>query len=237
MLLKRLSVLALLVSMSSGRVARGDDLEPETGTFGGYGPTEPYELLLRRALFEDDHYRLCQFVVMPSFAAEFAVYILAPEKGPPVVVSRTLKQQLWSSMMDEMMKACPSGSVQLDAMSQSVALEKLRPMTETHRAELTPKAAAALGLACEGVLLRVRYSKNTSLGLDGTTYHAGHWIPGAFLSGTTWSPEAGTVAREFVDMGEQLKVYAESQPAKRAQVEADLIAKATHLTRRLGSTR
>jgi len=237
MLLKRLSVLALLVSMTSGPIARGDDLEPETGTFGGYGPAEPYELLLRRALFEDDHYRLCQFVVMPSFAAESAVYILAPEKGSPVVVSRTLKQQLWASMMDEMMKACPNGSVRLDAISQSVALEKLRPTTETHRAALSPKAAAALGAACEDVLFRVRYSPKTTAGLDGTTYHAGHWIPGAFLSGTTWSPDAGTVARDFVDMGEQLKVYAESHPAKRAQLEADLIAKATHLRRRLASTR
>ena len=37
--------------------ARAEELEPETGTFAGFGPPDPYELLVRRALFEDDTYR------------------------------------------------------------------------------------------------------------------------------------------------------------------------------------
>lgn len=85
--------------------------------------------------------------------------------------------------------ACPKGSFSLDAAAESIALSKLRPAIETHRAELTPKAVETLDTVCRDVLLRVRYPKSPTSGADGTRYHMGHWISGAFLSGTTWSPE------------------------------------------------
>ena len=220
----------LLVSLLT-LPARSTDLEPETGVFAGYGPPEPYDLMLRRALLEDDSYRLCQFAVIPSFEPEWAVYIVESKPGPPTLVSRTLKRQMWSSMMTEMAKACSDGSISLDAMSQSIALEKLRSATHTQRVKLDTKMAAQLGSACQAALLRVRYPKTRTAGLDGTTYHLGHWIPGAFLSGTTWSPKPGTLARDYIDMGATLKSYAHADPSSRPKIRTRVLAAAARLTR------
>ena len=62
----------------------------------------------------------------------------------------------------------------------------------------------------------------------------GHWIPGALLSGTTWSPEPGTLARELVELGELLKLYSEARAEERQQIGADLVARAGKIERRLG---
>lgn len=121
--------------------ARAEELEPETGTFAGFGPPRPYELLVRRALFEDDTYRECQFVVLPSFAAEHAVYILMPKDAQPLVISRSLKQDLWASMMTELTKSCPSGSFELDPLAESYALSKVRATTASCRIRGTRQAA------------------------------------------------------------------------------------------------
>lgn len=223
----RYVLVALLVALSAP--LRAQQLEPETGTFAGYGPPSPYDLFLRRALLEDDNYRLCQVVVLPSFAPEYAVYFIEPPDGPPVVISRTLKQQLWTSMMNEMTKSCPDGAISLDAMTQSVALEKVRETTETRKAELSAKSAAKIGAVCRDVLLRVRYRMSPVVGLDGTTYHVGHSTRGGFLSGQTWSPTPGSLPAEFVQLGEKLRAYAEAEPAARAQAEALLLAQASRV--------
>jgi hypothetical protein len=212
--------------------ARGNDLEPETGAFGGYAPPEPYELMLRRVLFEDDAYRLCQFAVLPSFQPEWAVYIVESDTGKATLISRTLKQEMWTSMMGEMAKVASTGSIEHDAISQSRALHKLRVATNTKRVELDAKMVSQLGAACEAVLLRVRYPTTRTIGADGTTYHVGHWVPGAFLSGKTWSPKPGTLARDYVNLGATLKKYADAKPGARPRIRAALLASADRLVRR-----
>jgi hypothetical protein len=232
--------LVALASLVAGVAAttspvRADELEPETGTFAGFGPPEPYELLVRRAMFEEDTYRQCQFVVLPSFAAENAVYILEPKDAEPVVISRTLKRDLWASMMEELSKSCANGSFQLDVAAESFALSKLQTVTETHRAKLSRPIAETLNGVCRDVLLRVRYPKSQRFGADGTTYHMGHWIQGAFLAGTTWSPRSDTLPGAFVELGERLKAYAHAAPDERKQAEVRLIAQASQVRSRISS--
>jgi hypothetical protein len=227
--------LAALV-LSFARPAASEGLEPEEGVFAGYAPPTPYELLVRQALLGDDRYRLCQMVYLPSFRQESAVYI-AHEKGKAfVVVSRTLKKQLWSQMLGEMEKASPTkNSISLDSIYQSAALHKIRAAVDTRTATLDAEVATSVAETCRDVLLRVSYPKESTAGLDGTTYHAGHWIPGAFLSGKTWSPTKGTAAAEFVAMEMALQAYADSTTKERAALRLDLLEKAKRLKARVNS--
>lgn len=80
---------ALVVDSSRG------DFEPEAGSFALSEP-DPYQIRLHEVLFAEDHYRVCQLVTVPSFEPESAVYIVAHGLAPPLVVSRTLNEQLWA---------------------------------------------------------------------------------------------------------------------------------------------
>jgi hypothetical protein len=222
------------VVLSFARPAASEGLEPEQGVFAGYGPPTPYELLVRQALLGDDRYRLCQMVYLPSFHQESAVYI-THEKGKAfVVISRSLKKQLWGQMLGEMEKASPSkNSISLDSIYQSAALQKIRAAVDTRTADLDAEAAGSVVEACRDVLLRVSYPKEATAGADGTIYHAGHWIPGVFLSGKTWSPTKGTVAAEFVAMEMALQAYADSTTEGRAALRLDLLEKVKRLRARL----
>jgi len=216
--------------------AGDDDLEPETGIFADYGPPRPYDLFLRRAFFDEDHYRLCQLLIVPSFESESAVYLTEEDGGPRRVVSRTMKTQVWASMTQAMRGACAGNSFTLDAASQGAALAQLRAAVETRATEIDAASADLVENACRSVLLRVRYPAQDLTRVvahaDGTTYHAGHWIPGNFLACTTWSPVAGTLSSEFVNMELALKAYAEAAPGARPKILADLAAKARQVLQR-----
>lgn len=228
-------VLTALVLSFAGPAA-SEDLEPEEGVFAGYGPPTPYELLVRQALLGDDRYRLCQMVYLPSFRQESAVYIAHQEGKGFVVISRTLKKQLWRQMLGEMEKASPTkNSISLDSIYQSAALQKVRAAVDAKTASLDADAATIVTEACRDVLLRVSYPREVTEGLDGTTYHAGHWIPGAFLSGKTWSPTKGTVAADFVAMEIALQAYADSTTESRAALRSDLLEKAKSLEARVNA--
>ena len=232
MVSKSATLLCLALALLVPPNARGDDLEPEEGVFAGYGAPEPHQLLLRRTLFDNDNYRLCQLTIVPSFQSESTVYIVRPKTGSPFVVSRRLNQALWGSMLDKMKRQAASTSISLEALAQIAALEKLRLVTETHKADLDAAAVDALNSACTAVLLRVRYPKAPARGLDGITYHASHWVPGAFLSGRTWSPKKGTLSSDYVEFELLLQMYAEGTPEARVRIRAELLARAARLTAR-----
>ena len=225
---------ALVLLVASPAASEG--LEPEEGVFAGYGAPTPYELLVRQALLGDDRYRLCQMVYLPSFHQESAVYIAHQEDKAFVVVSRTMKKQLWSQMLGEMEKASPTkNSISLNSIYQSAALQKIRAAVAVKTAALDADAATIVTEACRDVLLSVSYPKEATAGLDGTIYHAGHWIPGAFLSGKTWSPTKGTVAADFVAMEMTLQAYADAATESRAAVRRDLLDKAKALEARMNA--
>jgi hypothetical protein len=107
---------------------------------------------------------------------------------------------------------------------------------DTRTAILDTDAATNVGEACRDVLLQVSYQNYGPDGLDGTTYHAGHWISGTFFSGQTWSPEEGTVAADFVAMEMTLQAYAKATAEERTAIKSDLLGKAKRLKARVGSS-
>jgi hypothetical protein len=236
----RIVVVLMMIGAASADAGepRAGDLEPEEGVFAGHSAPDPYELVLRRALLEGDHYRLCQLVVMPSFSSEAGVYMIRGEKRGSsfTVISRTMKKQLWSRMMKELEKQCEGNSISLDAASQSIALQKLRAAVDTRTATLDAPTSERLARVCATVLRRVRYPRVASVGTDGTTYHAGTWVPGAFLAGKTWSPEEGTLAASFVDLELALKAYAEAPALQQSAAKENLVQAAEQVESQLAAT-
>jgi hypothetical protein len=175
-----------------------------------------HDLVLSEALLEGHRYRECQLVSLPSWRAPSAVYMVPGETGSVTVVSRTVWYQRRSS--------------------RSTGLKKMRASVATHTAELDGPTARMLAVLCRDVLLRARYPDKSYIGFDGTTFHAGHQLPGAFLTGKTWSPKPSTLAGEFVEMELALQAFAESAPEQREAARADLKAKAEHVAARLKGT-
>jgi hypothetical protein len=229
-------LMVIAASAEAGRVC-AEDLEPEEGVFAGDSALGPYELVLRRSLLDGDRYRLCQLVVVPSFSAEMAVYMVSGEEPGEAftVIARTMKKQLWNRMMKELEKGRQGESISLDDAAQSTALQKLRTAVDTRTATLDLSTGERIAQVCENVLRRVRYPQEDVSGLDGTTYHAGHWVPGAFLAGKTWSPEKGTLAASFVEMELALKKYAEVPVAQRSAAKEDLIRMAERIEKQLAA--
>jgi hypothetical protein len=215
------------------------DFEPEDGAFGLSAP-EPYEVRLHEALFADDMYRVCQLVELPSFDAESAVYIRVGRSGPPVVVSRKLNEQLWALMMAqiEIQSGAPAvrKSISTGPAAQTAALAKIKASTNTDQAEIDQTTVVTLSQACEAALQRARY-QGPSGGIDGTTYHAGSWKPGAFFAGSAHSPQPGTVSRDYVALAEKLRAYAQSAPSERDALKSEILAKANHLIARTNAKR
>ncbi|MEO8905148.1 MAG: hypothetical protein ABI627_26810 [Polyangiaceae bacterium] len=210
------------------------DFEPEEGTFGPSAP-DPYELRLHEALFEHDVSRICQLVTVPSFDAESAVYIVLREQGAPLVVSRRLNEQLWALMMTQIEiqagGAAVGKSISTAPSAQVAALTKIQASTDTDRAEIDPSSVDVLARACESTLQRSHYRRSFG-GIDGVTYHAGHWKPGLFLGARTHSPAEGTIARDYIALGESLRAYAASPSSERDAVKVELLAKAERLIAR-----
>ena len=217
----------------------GGDFEPEEGTFSIARP-DPYDLRLRDALFANDTYRICQLVTVPSFDRESAVYISVDERGVAWVISRTLNEQLWGLMMTQI--DIQSGGPKLGKPvnsgpdAQAAALAKIHASADVDRAELDQATVDLLAQACESVLRRTRY-KGQSGGVDGVEYHAGHWMRGLSLAGRAHSPKPGTIAHDYVILGETLKTFARSTPPQRDAIRAELVAKAEHLIDRAGASR
>lgn len=207
--------------------------------FGELGAPDPYSLALRDALLGAHNYRQCQLLVAPSFEPEYAVYFVREKDESATVVSHAFASQLWARLTTELERASRKpGSYHLDAASKRAALKRMRtPTIQTRRAHLDAGTAAVLSGICRDVLLQVRYPKEPSRGLDGTSYHAGHWEPGLVLSGTTWSPDDDTLAGEFVAMELALKAFAESSEAMRATRKLDLLDRAKRVSKRLAGGR
>ena len=98
-------------------------------------------------------------------------------------------------------------------------------------AEIERTTVDTLSRACEAVLQRTR-SHGSLPGLDGVSYHAGHWKEGKLLSGQASSPQPGTLSSDYVAFGQSLRRYASSLQSEREAIKADLLARAERLIAR-----
>ena len=227
----RIAMLCVLLSPVAAAV-EPNDLWPEDGVFSGPQP-DPYYVHVRQALLQDDNYPLCELLVIPSFSTESVVYVVQDKAGKATVISRSLKRQLWGEMSQEIKREAHSNSYSLGSAAQVRALQHVRPIVETHTADLDKEAADLMYDVCKRTLLRVHYPSFVPGGLDGEAYHAGHWIEGEFLSGQTWSPEPGTIARDFIEMEAALKAFADADATRRVAARTELLVKVKKLGARL----
>jgi hypothetical protein len=238
---RRLVVAALSGWLLWTAPAQASGLEPATSFFGDGEPPEPYYVALRRSLIPEREYRLCQNLTIPSFERERVVYFTLADDGVATVVSRKLKENLWYRLMHEIQRAASGPSYSIGAEAQEAALRNIAIAVETRSATLDEASAKLVARVCRDVLLAVRYPPplpdNVGYGRgDGVTHHAAHWIPGYFLSGTTWSPTpATTIAAQFVAMEEALAAYAEAPAGQRDAAKAELLKRARRLGQRMKS--
>ncbi|MFO1252185.1 MAG: hypothetical protein U1E77_13870 [Inhella sp.] len=210
--------------------ASADGLRPESGVLSAFDEPSPYELRLRRELLRNDVFRLCQMLSIPPREPERAVFMLKADDGSFTVISRTLKDSLWHAMFRQMDGAnARKRSHAIGPQELAAALKRVRAHVRTEVATLEPEAGALISEACEAVLLKVAQAMEPELVPDGTRHHASHWVSGAFLSGTTSSPEEGSLAADFVAMEDSLRVFAEAKPQARAAARSDLLGKARQL--------
>jgi len=210
------------------------DFAPQRGGFGP-GAADPYDRRLREVLFAEDERRICELVAIPSFDVESAVYVIEPEQGLPLVVSRRLDQQLWGLMMFQLEQQAGGGAVgkaiSFEPVSQSKALAKIHASATAARAEIDRASVEVLAHACGTVLRRTHHRADLG-GHDGVTYHAAHWERGTTVAGRAHSPASGTISSDYVALGAALSAYATSALSRRPAVKAELVAQAERLITR-----
>ena len=214
------------------------ELEPEVGLFAGSTP-EPYRLALRRALLPETAFGSCQLLTLPALGSERVVYFSRAEDGSATVVSRRLRAPLWPRLIAELERRARAASYSLADDAQAAALKALSLDVDEVSARLDANTATLLSDLCRDVLLRVRYPAPPPLNAGRSSeesYHAAHWVPGMFLSGTTSWLARGTVAEDFIGMEQALERYARAPIGLRAEHHARLLGFAESLRKRLTRT-
>jgi hypothetical protein len=119
-----------------------------------------------------------------------------------------------------------------------VARSASRPETNWVVAARAPLDAPTGALVARLCLAALRlHDGPREMGADGTVYTAAHWTDRGLETGTTWSPDRGTVADGYVDLVEALAAYARTDGAARQGAHVALVLAAQELSRRLGLTR
>jgi hypothetical protein len=227
-----LAVTAALLALQ----AQAQGLEPEPGVFASEYAAEPVSLALRDALLGGHAYRQCQFLVEPALRTPYAVFLVRQADGA-VVISRTLDDRRWGQLYGELTRALKPDVFPLDPAAERALLKRFPLVAQTRQAPLDADSAAVLTALCRDVLLQARYPRKFEEGLDGVTYHAGHWTRDRFLSGTAWSPDANSLAGDYVAMGQALKAFAEAPPAQREARRGELLERAKRVADRLRDSR
>lgn len=215
------------------------DFEPEHGVYSG-GVPDPYHLALSRALLPGEPQRLCQLLTLPALGSERVVYFTRGEDGVATVVSRRLREALWPRLQAELARQAGTNSYDVGVAAQERALARLSLAVDEASAPLAAASAVRLSVLCRDVLLRVRYPapppENSGRSSE-VSYHAAHWVPGMFLSGTTSWAAPGSVAEHLIVMEQSLERYVRSSLERREEQHVELLRNAEALARRLARAR
>jgi hypothetical protein len=225
-------VIASAVAGSAGQ--RAPDLTPAHGVSSSPSRVDPYRLALRDALLGKHPYRKCQMLVLPSFRAEWVVYVVQENaQGPGWLFYKAMHTQLWVQMMQQIERDAPDPrSYSIGPEAQSAALRKLTTRVDTQAIHLDESTLSSLERAWTDMLKRTRYPAKPTLGLDGVSYIAANWSQDLGpQSGQTWSPEEGSPTFDLVAIAEKLRDLASASPesAPRLSAEAALMANALHV--------
>lgn len=229
--------LLLVLAAAAPRAAQNpvacDELLPSRGVFDDLRTPSTYDLALRRALLGADVYRKCQMLVVPSFAAEWCVFIRREEGTRPELICRRMKESLYSGLMDAVSSDRDPSVGDRGAAAEARALELVKIELETSLVFVRPDTADLLEEVWWRMLGRVRYPEKSRSGKDGTTYHFAQWIVGAVRSGEAWSPDEGTRVDALVTLGEHMRDLAIAEPDARTALEDSLVRDACSLLDRI----
>jgi len=222
-------------------------LAPEEGSFT---PDDfaSYTMLVRNMLLSDTgDETILQVVVRPSFASPYSLRLEqprptsgGPEKPRPYRLRLVrAKGHPWAEMMKEMRRQ-QGDVVHLGEAEQQRALPAVGKATETKVVPVTAGLANRLTAIWAGALARTQYVNEITMApdgsgigvakLDGTTFHFWH----DDRSGTTHSPEKGTLLGDLVDVVETLTRYADAAHAAQPALLKRLDTALAGLQRRLG---
>lgn len=199
-------------------------LEPERGPFSDDLGID-YEVAAGRLLLTDSR-RECQLVLLPSFAAEEAVYITRASDGTAQVVTARVKGQLWGELQSWLRKQSKGREVVESSASWRRALDALKIDVDRATAPISPAVADELRLTWHAALMDTRHADVERLGLDGTTYSFAQWERGfGYRSGRTWSPKSSHLTGHIA-LGNALIALARSDVRDRPRREKELAAEA-----------
>ena len=205
-----------------------DHLTPEDGVFG-VSSSIHYQLAIRRALIPPS-IPLLQMVVLPSFEPEAGVFVCADRsRAERVVYTGSLATQLWGAASEQcVVPPARPGQPMLFRPPSPEVFERIRPEVRWSSAALSEPTFVALLKAWEAALSSVRSPRESSLGLDGVTWHfvAGH------RSGRVWSPQPGSACGALVALGTSLAAFAEAPESVRTVRQDALQRDAQHVAMR-----
>jgi hypothetical protein len=186
-------LLACLGLATSASAQRSTHLVPEVGPLA---ELREYDVILSEAFalpFPEQNV-VARVVLVPSFRPEAAVGIREEGDGYEVFLARP-DSSLWSS-----------GHVG-DAWSAEAA----RTVAVVwHFVPLADQTAEAVGAAWERAILDARYPDDVVIGFDGVTAHFSRWVWGrGMIAAKTWSPNAESLPGALLDLGHNLRGYAE----------------------------
>jgi hypothetical protein len=220
------ALIAFLAILSTGypAVQAQDHLEPEEGILEMDEDSWDYSKRLRTILLKDAAtYHLARMVWLPSFAPESVVTVVRHDEGfltpddqlTYFVEYAVVEKPLWGA--------------------ENVRAVKVKKS----RANLDRKTAEAVQEVWRLMLRTVRYPDKHRDGLDGETYRFSRGVPlldrgrpslvGGFEHGQIWTPDAGSMTRELVAIGESLKNYALARPEEKDNLRAEILAKSNRL--------
>ncbi len=230
------SLLLLLVLLGPQGIAQrpGGDLLPEEGAFAGIFHWKNH-IALSEMLLPYDRERKSALVVLPSFAAEWAVFVTVSSTGRQVVV-RALRKPLSAESNQVIQTKDPNvvlvpmpGTV--DPKGVAIAAKHVTQAA----APISNEVARKLELAWQAALARVRYTDDMQrmlAGADGSMYHFSQCGDQGCLTGRTWSPESGSISQRMVELGEAMRSYV---VARGVNTESGLLAKIDALMEAIGS--
>jgi len=235
-------MIILLIFVSTEAVAGipSPDLQPEEGFFGLSAFSYYYAAVSDRLLPDQQIFRKCQVVFLPSFEPESAVYISWDEKNEsdrPRVVATELEHQLWAELQKVIHRE-PSkdGYYSFAPEVQQRILPQIRSNVKKAEAEIDVQTAKILEHLWETMLSRIRYPDIKVLGLDGENYHFANGVKGrGYRVGKVWSPEKGTPSYELIEIAKSLKDYPRLSEKGRVESSKSMSKRAERLLAQLRS--
>jgi hypothetical protein len=195
-----------------------DHLIPEDSIYDGMASFAPgYDRALLASfkdVFEEDV--IVRAIIEPSFETEFAVG-LKKDGETYKVIYQEVSEQLWQYSVLDMMKRGEITSATSDGKSTTAdeiaKLEKSLPANskdvKVNRCERAVDAPLGKEIVAvwKEMLLQSRYSAQSSIVVDGTTFHFSGVFDYQRMAAQTWSPDERTKTGMLANLAYHMKAF------------------------------